>query len=82
MTDPNVELQTPMTDGAVEIRSMERHLIDDPTVFMLEISIYPLPAGVPAELAEYIQGKVVEWLQAKGITDGSVLDLTAWGPTQ
>ena len=82
MTDPNVELQTPATNGVVEIRSMERHRVDDLTVFMLEVSIYPLPAGIPAELAEYIQGKAVEWLQAKGIADGSVLDLTARGPMQ
>ena len=82
MSNPNVEIQTPMTDGAIEIRSMERHCIDDPTVFMLEVSIYPLPAGVPAELAAYIQGKAIEWLQDKGITDGSVLDLTAQGPMQ
>ena len=82
MTDPNVELQTPATDGVVEIRSMERRRTDDPTIAMLEISIYPLPAGVPAELAEHIQGKVIEWLQAKGLTDGTVLDLTARGPMQ
>lgn len=80
MTDT---IEDPTTFGkGVNIRSMERTLKADPSITMLEMSFWPLPKGIPAELAEFLSQKASEFLQARDITNGEMTDLTAQGLPQ